>query len=139
MTDASSALHLPRAIVNQLLDHARHSPAHEICGLISARDGKPARCIRITNVATSPACRYAMDPREQIDALREMREHGETLYAIYHSHPSSPAAPSTIDIREAGYPEAHYLIISLNTKGVLEMRGFHIAADTVVELVLELE
>jgi len=136
---APSTLHLPRAIVNQLLDHARHSPEAEICGLISARDGKPVRCIRIANVAATPACRYAMDPEQQIDALREMRERGESLYAIYHSHPSSPAAPSAIDIREAGYPDAHYLIISLNTTGVLEMRGFRIDTDTVVELPLELE
>jgi proteasome lid subunit RPN8/RPN11 len=136
---APSTLHLPRKIVNQLLDHARRSPEVEICGLISARNGKAERCIRIANVAATPACRYAMDPGRQIEALREIRERGETLYAIYHSHPSSPAAPSAIDIREAGYPEVHYLIVSLNTKGVLEMRGFRIDTDTVVELPLELE
>jgi proteasome lid subunit RPN8/RPN11 len=68
-----------------------------------------------------------------------MREAGEDLLAIYHSHPASPAAPSTIDIAEAGYPEAIYLIISLNTKGVLEMRGFRIQGEAVGEVVLEIE
>jgi hypothetical protein len=27
-------------------------------------------------------------------------------------------------MQEAGYPEAYYIIVSLNTRGVLEMRGF---------------
>jgi hypothetical protein len=35
--------------------------------------------------------------------------------------------PSDIDIEEANYSEALYLIISLNTKGVLEMRGFYMS------------
>ena len=67
-----------------------------------------------------------MDPRDQIDALREMRERGESLFAIYHSHPDSPPAPSETDLKQAGYPEALYLIISLDTKGVLEMRGWRL-------------
>jgi proteasome lid subunit RPN8/RPN11 len=68
-----------------------------------------------------------------------MREAGEDLLAIYHSHPASPAAPSSIDIAEAGYPDAIYLIISLNTKGVLEMRGFRIREGGIREVALEIQ
>jgi len=71
-------------------------------------------------------------------ALRLMRERGEELFAIYHSHPSSPATPSIIDLEEAGYPEALYLIISLNTKGVLEVRGFRLNGHDAKEVPLEL-
>jgi len=138
MNGTPGALRLPRSIVNQLLDHARQSPENEVCGFITALGTTPVRCIRIANIATSPSCRYAMDPKQQIAALRAMRECGEVLYAIYHSHLHSSAAPSVIDINEAGYPEACYLIISLDTKGVLEMRGFRIIADRVDELPLEL-
>jgi proteasome lid subunit RPN8/RPN11 len=138
MNSVPAALRMPRRIVNQLLDHARQSPETEICGFIAAQGETPVRCIRIANIATSPSCRYAMDPQQQIAALRSMRERGEELYAIYHSHPHSPAAPSVIDVKEAGYPDACYLIISLDTKGVLEMRGFRINADQVDELPLEL-
>ena len=130
---------LPRRIVNQLLDHARAGAGQEICGLISAYDGLVRRAIPVANVAPRPEHRYAMDPAGQIAALRAMREADEDLLAIYHSHPASPAAPSTIDIAEAGYPEAIYLIISLNTKGVLEMRGFRIRGEAVGEVVLEIE
>ncbi|HEY9148296.1 MAG TPA: M67 family metallopeptidase, partial [Gammaproteobacteria bacterium] len=69
---------------------------------------------------------FAMDPQQQIDAMRHMREGGEELFAIYHSHPHAPPEPSRRDLQEAAYPEALYLIISLDTKGVLQMRGFRL-------------
>ncbi len=65
-----------------------------------------------------------MEPQSQIDAMRTMRESGEKLFAIYHSHPHAPASPSPLDRDEAAYPDALYLIISLNTEGVLELSGF---------------
>lgn len=135
----AEALRLPRRIVNQLLDHARAGAGQEICGLISARDRAALRAIPVANVAPRPEYRYAMDPAGQIAALRRMRESGEDLLAIYHSHPVSPAAPSATDIAEAGYPDAIYLIISLNTKGVLEMRGFRIRDGGVREVALEIQ
>lgn len=136
---AAGALRLPRRIVNDLLDHARALPGQEVCGLISARDGVASRSIRVANSAPHPASRYRMDPHGQIAALREMRDTGEELLAIYHSHPASPAAPSAIDIAEAGYPDAVYLIISLDTKGVLEMRGYRIRAEGTSEVTLEIQ
>lgn len=118
---------LPRPLVNTMLHHAQLSPASEVCGLIGARAGVPSRCYQVPNAALDPRHLFAMDPRGQIDAMRAIRENGETLFAIYHSHPDSPPSPSETDLSEAGYPEALYLIISLNTKGVLEMRGWRLA------------
>lgn len=117
---------LPRVIVNQILQHAQTSPEAEVCGLIGGHDGEAASCYPIHNAADTPGCRYWMEPHEQIEVLREMRERGEELCAIYHSHPHSPPLPSGTDMREARYPEAVYLIVSLDTRGVLEMRGFRL-------------
>jgi len=130
---------LPRTLVNALLQQAQLGGGQEICGLIAAKDGQAQGCYPIPNTAAQPQTRYTMDPASQIRALRDMRENNEELFAIYHSHPSSPAEPSTTDILEASYPEALYLIISLNTKGVLEIRGFRIqqGKSDEVELVIE--
>jgi [CysO sulfur-carrier protein]-S-L-cysteine hydrolase len=68
--------------------------------------------------------------------MATMRGQNEELFAIYHSHPSAPAKPSTYDVNMAAYPQALYLIISLNTKGVLEMRGFKIIDNEVNEVTL---
>ncbi len=130
---------LPRSLVNQLLHQAQLAADREVCGLIGAREREPVRCYPVANVASSPQVRYVMDPKAQIDALRQMRERGEELFAIYHSHPVSPALPSAMDIDEAAYPGVLYLIISLNTKGVLEMRGFRLTGRDVAEVMLELQ
>ncbi len=129
---------LPRPLVNALLHQAQIGADCEVCGLIGARDGAPLHCYPVPNIAAVPQQRFVMDPKAQIGALRQMRERGEALFAIYHSHPTAPAAPSAMDRDEASYPETLYLIISLNTKGVLEMRGFYIQAQDVVEVTLEL-
>ena len=54
-----------------------------------------------------------MDPAELIQTLRHLRDTGESLIAIFHSHPHGPAEPSQTDIRRAYYPEAAHLIVSL--------------------------
>jgi len=48
-----------------------------------------------------------------IAVLRDLRDVGETLIAIYHSHPHGPPEPSSTDVARAYYPEAAHLIISL--------------------------
>ena len=51
---------------------------------------------------------------ELLSAHREMRQRGEQLVAIYHSHPrASEPEPSETDVRLAYYPSATYLIIGL--------------------------
>ncbi len=104
---------LPRGVHAHMLEQARASPEHEVCGLL----GKPAgahsvSCYPVTNIAADPRQHFEMDPRGQIDAFKHMRARGEQLWAIYHSHPRGPAEPSATDIRRMSYPDALYLIIS---------------------------
>ena len=131
-------IHIPRKLTNQLLHLAQLSPDAEVCGLVSSRNGVPDRCYTIDNVAEHPAQRFLLNASQQIAALAEMRDRGEELFAIYHSHPTAPATPSATDLKLAAYPDALYLIISLNTKGILEMRGFHIKDQTAQEVSLVL-
>jgi proteasome lid subunit RPN8/RPN11 len=136
----NAALRLPRHLVNQLLHHAQSSPDAEVCGLVGAKQGLPASCYPVKNIAVEPSHRYLLDPEQHVAALRRMQERGEALFAIFHSHPAAPAEPSATDLELAAYPDALYLIVSLDTKGVLELRGFRIAADkgvSEVELLLE--
>lgn len=129
---------IPRPIVNRLLHHAQSSPDNEVCGLIGSKNGVPSSCYPIGNIASSPRRLFAMNPKEQIAAMRDMRERGEDIFAIYHSHPAAPAFPSAIDLAQANYPETLYLIISLQTRGVLEMQGFVLRGTNVTEVPLEI-
>lgn len=121
---SSDTVELPRHIVNQLLEQALNAPNAEICGLIASLDGKPNQCYPVSNVSTKPQSRFQLDPTQQVAAFRHIREHGQTLFAIYHSHPSTPATPSVADIEQMNYPDALTLIISLHTTGTLQMRAY---------------
>ncbi|MEW5792162.1 MAG: Mov34/MPN/PAD-1 family protein [Pseudomonadota bacterium] len=126
-------IRLPRTLVNQVLAQAQQHPGEEVCGLIGARGEQPTTLYPVPNRLHDPR-RFAMDESAQIDAFRTMRDSGETLFAIYHSHPHAPAYPSATDLAESAYPEALYLIVSLNTKGVLELRAFRLEGKKVEEM-----
>ncbi|MDH5376961.1 MAG: M67 family metallopeptidase [Gammaproteobacteria bacterium] len=130
-------LTLPRELANQLISYAQASPEEEICGLISKTETGQLKNYPIHNAAPDKSIRYEMDPKELISTMRKMREQNETLFIIYHSHPNSEAHPSETDIREANYKEAIYLIISLNVKGIVEIRAFTLLNKHPQELRLE--
>ena len=129
-----SAVRLPRSIVNQLMQLAQKTPEEEICGLISRDRHGFRKCYPVVNAAADKKHFFVLDPKGQIEAMRVMREHGEELGAIYHSHPDSPPQPSLTDIEQHEYPGVLYLIISIGTKGRPEMRGFHIHGREATEV-----
>jgi len=131
-------IQIPRKLTNQLLHLAQISPDAEVCGLIASKNGIPSNCYPVKNNADQPQQRFQLDPAQQIAAMAKMRDQGEELFAIYHSHPNAPATPSATDLAQAAYPEALYLIISLDTKGILEMRGFKIDSHSSREIALSL-
>lgn len=123
-TKTMDSIELPRNIVNQLLEQALSTPEREICGLIASHEGRPTHCYPVVNIANQPRKQFQLDPKQQIAAMRQIREQGEVLFAIYHSHPSSPATPSLTDIAQLSYPDALTLIISLHTTGTLQMCAY---------------
>lgn len=117
---------IKRPLALHLLSLAQRSPDAEICGLVGSKDGVLSTCYAIDNIADAPAQTFLMQPEQQAAALQSIQAKGETVYAIYHSHPSTPPVPSEKDLAEAGQHSAYYLIISLSTKGVLEMAAYQL-------------
>jgi proteasome lid subunit RPN8/RPN11 len=102
---------LSPGILEQVIQHAKSCHPIEGCGLLVGRQ-HGERFIPVKNTLASPS-EFEMDPAELIAVLRGLRETGERLFAIYHSHPRGPAEPSRRDIERAYYPEAAQLIVSL--------------------------
>lgn len=113
MTAARESLALPGALRQRMLEHALASPAEEVCGLIGGRGGRPVHYYPVANDAPDRSRRFLMNPGEQIAAMRRMRDEGQVLLGIFHSHPSAPAEPSAVDLELAAYPGAVYFIASL--------------------------
>jgi len=128
-------MEIERAMVEELFAHARDELPNECCGLIAAQDGRAVHVYRATNAEASPV-RYGLDPREQYQIMMEMEDRGWTLGAIYHSHTRSPAYPSQTDVNLAFYPEALYLIVSLQDPEQPDLRAFRIVGDSIEEFEL---
>ena len=101
--------------VTDIIFHARQTDPAECCGLIGGDDSRKTKTIyRLRNVAVNPLTSYEVAPEELFAAQKTMRERGEELLAIYHSHPrATDPTPSETDVRLAYYPAAVYLIVGL--------------------------
>ena len=130
---------IPRTLANRLLTLAQLKPDTEVCGLISNNTQNKYQVYPVKNIAENSHNVFEMDPQQQINAFKLIREKQQTLFAIYHSHPDSDAIPSAKDLKDATYKDALNIIISLNTKGVLDMRAYFYKKDKVesVDLIIE--
>ena len=108
-------IQLTTAQFDQIIAHAREASPEECCGLIGGLiEGKAQTIYRARNLASDPLTSYEAAPEDLFAAQRAMRESGEQLLAIYHSHPrSADPQPSATDVRLAYYPSAVYLIVGL--------------------------
>ena len=105
---------LQSAHTHEIISDARDAAPEECCGLIGGADGNARTVYRMRNVASDPLMTYEAAPEDLFAAQRAMRERGELLLAIYHSHPrSEDPKPSETDVRLAYYPSAVYFIVGL--------------------------
>jgi [CysO sulfur-carrier protein]-S-L-cysteine hydrolase len=110
-------LQLRREHLDAMVAHARETAPEECCGLIGGiAETRAISLYRLRNVTPHPELGYEAAPEDLFAAQKQMRERGEGLLAIYHSHPrSSDPCPSETDVRLAYYPSAKYLIIGLGS------------------------
>jgi proteasome lid subunit RPN8/RPN11 len=100
--------------LEKILAYAKEAAPAECCGLIGGEDGRASSLYPMRNVAANPHVAYEAAPEDLFAAQRLMRERGEALLAIYHSHPrSAEPVPSETDVRLAYYPQAVYFIVGL--------------------------
>jgi proteasome lid subunit RPN8/RPN11 len=112
-------------MADDLIAHAREEAPNECCGMIGGSDGSAATVYRSINAEASPL-RYSLDAQDQFRIMEEMEERGEELLAIYHSHTASAAYPSQTDVNLATYPDAVYVIVSLDEAEAPDVRGYWI-------------
>jgi proteasome lid subunit RPN8/RPN11 len=120
-------------LLQQIIRHAQACYPQEGCGLLAGRENQATRFIPMENCLGSET-EYEVDPRQLIQTLRSLRDSGEQLVAIYHSHPRGPAEPSQRDVERAYYPEAAHLIVSLERPGGPLVRAFRIIDGEVTEI-----
>jgi proteasome lid subunit RPN8/RPN11 len=125
-------LSLPAALIEEMIAHAREDAPNECCGIIAGEDGRATKLYRAKNAEASPY-RYSVDPQDLFRIHRECEENGWDFLVIYHSHVASEAYPSATDVRLAFWPEAYYVLVSLEKPEAPVVRAFRIVEGAVEE------
>ena len=105
---SDKALIIPRRLAITILHEAQIAQPQPIHGWVGARGGEPASY--------------------------QHGEPGEGLWARLWSNPLAPAVPTALELAAGGL----HLVVSLNTKGVLEMRAWELRAGQPAERVLNI-
>jgi proteasome lid subunit RPN8/RPN11 len=127
-------LTISRALIDQVIAHARADHPDEACGVIAGPAGsdRPERFIAMSNSERSPTF-YRFDSMEQLSVWNEMDDRDEEPVVIYHSHTATEAYPSRTDISYASEPNAHYVLVSTADPDDAPVRSFRITDGEVSE------
>lgn len=108
-------LKLSALLIENFFAHARSCAPEECCGVVGGIEKQAKSVYPLRNVAKNPLNNYEAATEDLFKAQKLMRERGEHLLAIYHSHPRSKnPQPSDTDVALAFYPDAVYLIIGFD-------------------------
>lgn len=122
---------MDQATWDALVEHSWSDFPYEVCGLLGIESDGTIHHYVIQNDERSMTY-YVMNPKSLLKAMREI-EDNEWDVAIYHSHTHTQAFPSETDIRLAAYPNATYMIVTLQDRDHPDIRAFRIVDGTVSE------
>lgn len=121
---------------DKILTQASRELPNECCGMLAGKIEDETIAITevypMYNVDQSPE-HFSLDPEEQFKVLKDLRSKGYKLVGNYHSHPNSPARPSTEDIRLAYDANIIYMILSLEREQP-DIKAFRIIDGTVSQV-----
>lgn len=126
----------------KIVAHAEKELPNEACGLIGGTINGDSKKIKkvylLTNIDHSNE-HFSLNPKEQLAAIKDMRQNGLVPLGNWHSHPESPSRPSDEDKRLAYDSKASYMILSLMDRQNPVLNSFKITGDTAEkeELVIE--
>lgn len=123
---------LSDVLFKEVVEQGLREFPNECCGVIAAASGVPVKVFTMRNADASPVT-YRLDPKEQLRVWDELDEQGWDLWGIYHSHTHSEAYPSETDRRQAFYPDAYYILLSLQEREKPVMRFYTIQDDEIAE------
>lgn len=120
---------IPQSIVTTIVGHARASLPREACGLLygQRKDGVVivARATATDNAdSTDPNRRFAIAPKDLLEAHKVARAEGIDIVGHYHSHPTGLATPSNADVSAIADPMALWIIVGLSKCGQGEVKAF---------------
>lgn len=120
-------LYLKKKDYDIIIKYAVQWLPNEACGLIAGTVKDNNKYIEkvylLTNVDYSNE-HFSMNPKEQFNAIKDIRANNFVLLGNFHSHPESPSRPSEEDKRLAYDTKVDYLILSLMNRDEYVLKAF---------------
>ena len=115
-----------------MVKHALKDSGKECCGLLGGTGREVLTIYPLINESPRPETEYRVSIG-LFRPLQQMRERGEEMLAIYHSHPTATAVPSRKDLQQNYYPSAIHFIISL-VGPEPDIKGYRLKTDSFEEI-----
>ncbi len=125
-------LYLSKEQAEGLIRHAKEQLPNEACGILTGTGARVERIYHMANIDKSASSLF-MAPQEQLNVMKKIRNLKLEMLGIYRSHPETKAYPSAHDLELAFYPEASYVIVSLEDKDSPVIRSFRIIEGKISE------
>ena len=127
---------LSKADYNKIVAHAESELPNE--GTVDGENKETKKVYPLSNIDHSNE-HFSLDPKEQLVAVKNMRQNGFVPLGNWHSHPESPSRPSDEDKRLAYDSKASYMILSLMDRENPVLNSFKINGtdSTKEELIIE--
>lgn len=132
--DTNSYFKIKRDVYEDMIAYCQKALPNEGCGLLSGITNSGDTLWKLRNESHN-SNRFYMSAEAIKHAVEKINKKGEILSGIFHSHPSSPAIPSSYDIEYNLYTDLAYLIVSFY-KGEVEVRCFRMDNNTVIPVKL---
>ncbi|NOX97206.1 MAG: M67 family metallopeptidase [Nitrospirae bacterium] len=124
---------IKQSCFSEMVEHCQQEHPHEACGILAGKDDLVTKVYKMANTSETPEICYSIDTKVLIKLNKEMRNSGLEMLGIYHSHGSSAPYPSVRDVKDAHYPEASYVIVSLTNCCKPEVAAFKIVEGKIEE------
>ena len=110
-------MRIPRALYEQMVEHAQAEAPNECCGFVATREGDAVAVHPTRNTAASPL-RFEIDSQELFSTYFAIEDAGCDVGVIYHSHTRSDPYPSQTDVNFAAlWPGVEWLIVGVAKRG----------------------
>lgn len=132
---------LKKSDYEKMLAHAVKNLPEEACGLlggvISENGEREVKKVYLLTNTDHSNEHFSLDPKEQLEAVKDMRSSALLPLGNWHSHPESPSRPSEEDKRLAYDKTASYMILSLMDNENPVLKSFRIDGKDAEQEILE--
>jgi [CysO sulfur-carrier protein]-S-L-cysteine hydrolase len=130
------AFYIKKSVYEEIIAYCKQALPYEACGLLSGINETGNTLWKIKNESVR-LNRFYMSQEAIKRAVMEMNEKDENLTGIFHSHPTSPAFPSSQDIENNPYDQIAYFIVSFY-KGKVDVGCFKLNNKKVIPVKLNI-